>query len=610
MWEAAAMLAETDSPEVPAIVRKFHDQTIYGKMARLRNGDLSGGIEFCIGMNPGSGASWRDIQIEHAKLHYGRSLTKALDSFLRQADLDSVFRIGALRLAGHIADPGLAMAIEACWTADGGRGDHLAEYLWAFGECCGDDPARYLGPVCDAWAALSDQSDKKGMTSPRDTVAAHELRWAFHRWPPLAAIDYFIQRGSQDDLRWPITYMLHGMDHPKAVLFVVEEIAATQRRLEGTGSFSHFARSAKDDWQRAQERNGRPMSKDSRNLLLELWRNETKDKHLRTQAFSLWAATQDADDIQVLRSVPPSDELADKILWARLPRGDHQAIPAMIEKLSTDDHGYWWQCGRYLWSSELTEALDAYLDRRSAKAKRTWGESVASDWITCELIMRLPESQAERLLLKHWEHLHFGPEFIQTALYVSTPCLMEAAQTAITECPEPAELMKYLSVNFGIGTKSRQGLTRESQVRALTPYLHLLSPTDIRDLWMVCNDRGWFAMRRELLDGHMQPPFRDRDHVMSVLDEMIAQKSIFMIDHWIGDFLKAGIPWAEILAAMVMWLDQRRSLEALQAVARAVEYRGTREDLGALSTYEGMPETAARQLIADTQFAVRRRSIR
>ena len=91
---------------------------------------------------------------------------------------------------------------------------------------------------------------------------------------------------------------------------------------------------------------------------------------------------------------------------------------------------------------------------------------------------------------------------------------------------------------------------------------------------------------------------------------MVAEKRLVWIDHWIDDFLKAGVPWTEILTTMTAWLDERRSLEALQVVAAAVEHRGTREDLGALSTYEGMPETAARQLIADTQFAVRRRSIR
>ena len=356
------------------------------------------------------------------------------------------------------------------------------------------------------------------------------------------------------------------------------------------------------------------MSRASRDLLLELWRDETNDKHLRAQAFSFWATTQDANDVEVLRAAKPSDELADKILWERLTRGDQRAIPAMIEKLATDDHGYWWQCGRHLWSPELTKALDEFSVRRGTRAKRTWNESFESDWITHEMIMRLPEDEAERLLLKHWAHLRFGPHFVQTALYVSTPRLLEAAQAAINESPEPAKLMEYLSHTFGIRMKGHPGITREAQVLAIAPHLHLLSPMDLGTLWEACNDHGWFTIRRELLDGRLQPPFLqrrwDRDQAVSELDKMVAENRLIWIGHWIDNFLKAGVSWSEILATMTAWLDERQSFEALQVVAAAVEHRGTREDLGVLTTYEGMPENAARHLIADTQFAVCRRSIR
>lgn len=596
------------------MVRKFHDQTISGQLARLRNGDISGGIELCIHMEPGVGAPWRDIQIEHAKLRYGRNLTKVLDDILRRSDLKNTIRRGALRLAGHIADPTLALAIEVCWTADDKRNDHLDDYLWAFGECCGDDPVRYLEPVCDAWAALSDQPEKEGRSSPRNSLAAHELQWAFRRWPPTFAIEYFVQRGSQDDLRWPITIMLHGIDHPKAVLFVVQELAAIERRLEGTKSFSPFASMARDDWRRMQEDSGRPMSKTSRDLLLELWKDKKNDKHLRTQAFSLWAATRESNDTEVLCAANQSDELADKILWAQLIRGDQHAIPAMIRKLASDEHGYWWQCGRYLWSSELTKALDEYLGRRSEWAKRIWDESFGSDWITSEMIMRLPVNQAEQLLLKHWSHLRLTSYFVQATLYIATPRLMEVAQAAINECPEPAKLMKHLSIHFGIMMKGRSGLTREAQVLALAPYLHLLSTMDIGELCRACNDRGWFTTRQEILDKYLKPPYMhykwDSDQAVLELDKIIADNHLMRVNYVIDDFLKTGVPWTEILATMVAWLNQRHSFNALQIVATAVIYTGTRKDLSVLSAYEAMLETKAKQLIADTKFAVCRRSIR
>ena len=494
------------------------------------------------------------------------------------------------------------------------RSDHLADYLWAFGECCEDDPERFLGPTCNAWAALSDQPDKEGSPSPRSDLAAHELRWAFHKWPPLAAIDYFIQRSSQDDLKFPITHMLHGVDHPTAVLFVVHELVEIRRRLEGTGSFSPFAMMADDYWRRSQEDDGRPMSKVSRDLLLGLWRDKSNDIHLRAQAFSFWAATQDVDDIEVLRKTDSSDDLADKILKRRLISGDHQAIPAMIEKLADDEDGWWWHYGRNVSSPELTNALDEHLKRRGVRANRTWGESFGPDWHTHKMIMRLPTEEAERLLLKHWAHLRFGSHFVQTALYVSTPHLLESARIAISECPEPAKLFEHLSQHYGIKSKDHPGLKNEGQVIALAPYLDFVPPMDIGALWEACNDHGWFATRRNLLDGHLQPPYLqykwDRDKIPSELDKMVAENRQYWIVYWIDRFLNTGVLWDEIFAAMTTWLDQRRTLEALQLIASAVVHRGTREDLKALKISEGMPETIVRQLITDTEFAVRRRSIR
>jgi len=608
--EALAMLAGTDSLEVPKLVRKFNDQTISSYLALLRNGIVTGGIELCTRIEPGDSAPWRDIQIEHAKINYGQKLSNDLDVFLRRTDLDKTIRKGALRFAGHIAEPSLALAIEACWTADEKHNEYLADYLWAFGECCSNDPVRYLKPVCDAWANLSDQPEKDGWPSPRDNLAAHELRWAFHKWPPIAALDYLIERGSQDDLRWPITYMLHGMDHPKAILFVVKELAARQRRLTGTNS---FVMTARDEWKRDQELFGRQMSKESRDILLEFWQDKTKDKYLRTQAFSLWSANIGINDIEILRDSNSSVELADKILFERLVRGDQLAIPAMIDKLTTDEHGYWWQCGRYIWSPELTGVLDKYFEKRGTKSKKIWFETFGTDWIIHEFITRLPENQAEHLLLKHWPHLRYIQEYVQAALYVSTQSLLDAAQSTINDCPDPAKLLKHLCHHYGIRTKGRIGLKREAQVRALAPYLHLLAPIDIGDLWKECNDHGWFTVRKELLDNRLQGQFLkrkwDRDLVMEELDQMVTENSIARVNYWIGDFLKADVPWREILSTMEVWLDYKRSFNALRVVASVVERRGIRGDLKVLKVYDGMPKIEAEQLIVDTKFAVYRRSI-
>lgn len=614
-WEALKILSETDYIGIPQLVEKFKTRDLNGMLAKLRNGDLSGGIELCIHMEPGIGAPWRDKQIEHAKLLYGSSLTNALDSILRNTDLSDLTRIGALRLAGHIAAPTLAEAIEVCWNSDDKRNDHLDDYLWAFAECCEEkDAAHFLRPVCDAWAALPDQVDEDNGPSAKDDLAAHELKWAFQKWPPNAAIEYFIQRAAQDDLRWQITYMLHGMDHPKAVLFVVQEIANTQQRLEGTNSFSSFAMSAKDDWRRMAEDNGRPMSKSTRELLLGLWQDENNDKHLRKQAFSFWTTTHEVHDIAVLRSAKHCEILGDSILRERLVRGDKEAIPSMIRKLTeTNNSSYWWYSGRHVWSDELTAVLDECLAMIKQRPDRAWGKSFDLDHIAAEMIMRLPEIEAERLLLKHWDYLQVSPYFFQAALYVSTPQLLSAVQNTVANCPEPAKLFVHLTMHFGVIVKGHPGVTRDSQILALAPYLHFLSSSDILILWDVCNKNGWFKIRRELLDARLDDShqrFKWQAEIADTqFDKLITDNRLHWIDHWIDDFIKTGVLWEEILAPMADWMNRRNTVEAFKIVTAAIQHRGTRKDLNVFKGYENTDDLEIRALINDTKFAVQRRSM-
>ena len=613
-WDALTVLAETNSVEVRRIVERMGDRTWASQFARLRNGDLTGGLELCIAMDPSVGAPWRDVQIEHAKLHHGPALRAALNSFLRQENLDSTARVGALRLAGHFAHPELADSIEACWAIDPARDELLDDYLWAAAQCCGNNPARYLGPVCDAWASLSDEPGNSGMSSPRNSVAVHHPRWAFRRWPPSAAIAYFIQRAASDDLRWPITYMLHGVDHPEAVAFVVRELAMIARRVEEAGSFSPFVRQCPDAWTRAQDDEGRPMSRASRDPLLALWREEPQDRFLRRHAFSIWSATTLPDDIEILQAVRDTDDLADHVLFQRLARGDDGAIPRLIAKLADTDGAYWWQAGRHVWSPELTESLDAFLDRRGTRSKRLWSEEVESDWITSELVMNLPALDAERLLVRHWEHLRYSSYFVAAALYIGTPRLLDAAEATIHECPTPAQLFQFLHWNFGIRMQGRAGLIREQQVRDLVPYFSLMSPQTIGDLWDGCNQRGWFGLRRELLDGLLDPAHSrrlwTRPTAKQELDEMASQQRSYFMEHWVDDYLKTDVQWREVLETLSEWLEERRSLDALRLVSAAIRSRGSRADLTVLHTYEGAPEPAYSSLIADTRYAVHRRSIR
>jgi hypothetical protein len=601
--EVLRVLCETDSPDVLELVGKLGAHGFYADFARLRNGDVTGGIILCARVEPGWGHSLRDLSIEHAKLRYGEALNDRLGAILGDPVIDARVRSGALRLAGHIADPRLAPAVETCWNNDDDPSNHLDDYLWAFAECCGTDAARYLAPVCDAWGALSDEAVDPVRGSPRNSLAAHGLEWALWRRPPPSAVEYLILRARADEaLRWPITYMFHGMDLPCAVEFVVHELAAMERRSPGTGRFLNT-------WHHAQEQ-GAPMSAISRSMLRGLWQAPSNDRYLRERAFALWAATTASDDLDFLRAVASSDDLADKCLEERISRGDTQAIPALLDKFRSDQNWTWWFSARHLWSDELTAALDSFLTRRATEpSSKDWGDSWEAG-IASELVVRLPQGEAELLLQKHWAHLRFFRPFVQAALYVCTPALLEAVRIAVSECPEPAVLFKYITQHYGCNVRGHPGLLRETQVEALGPYLDFLAPLHVRDLWEACNNHKWFEIRRRLLDERLDPPFlppgRELEQISVELDKLLSEDHLHFLDHWLDNFLDAGVAWGDLLDWLSAWLDQRRSLKALNLVATAIMLRGTRKDLDVFDACNVLPEKEAKHLVADTRFIVRR----
>lgn len=610
-YAALHVLSDTQSTKIVQLLGRFRDRSWTGPLAGLRNGDLRSGVRLCYSLEPGSGAGWRDRAIEHAKARFGPVFIDELDNLLRRPELTKVERIGGLRLAGHLAEASLASAIEACWASDAERVAHLREYLWAAAQCGGKQTAQLLAPVCDAWAALPDRGESENRPSPRDDLAAHDVAWAFRRRLPLAALAFFIQRAAQDDLRWQITYMLHGVDHPDAVAFVAHELAERARELEGKGSYLHFSSTVRDHWKRWQRDRSKPMSTASRERLKELWSNEANDKHLRQQSFRVWAATSHPDDLLLLQSLNPPDFLCDDVLRARLERSDATAIPDLISRIRADERDYWWYQARNLWSDDLTSVLDETLERRGNTASPEW-EGTEGDWITSELVMRRHPIVAESLLCKHWSHLRRSPLFIQAALHVASPRLRDLVGDAVRECPSPSKLFEHIDSHFGIKASGHPGVTRIEQVEGLIPYLDYIDEFAIYHFWELCNERGWMKLRQEHLDARLgkwkKNAGLDNATLLAELDQELTREMPPHMDFWVERHLDNGRSMESIFGVVREWLRSNRTTKALEVAASIVTHAGTRADVDLLD--EGSDQSdLARAIIADNRFAVCRRTL-
>lgn len=613
-WATLQVLSATDSSHVLAITDRFRDKTWPALLARFRNGDVSAGVQLCLRLEPGVTAPWRDHQIAHAKIRFGTALIYRLNELLKRPDLPGDTRTGGLRLAGHLAEPALADSVAACWMSDPDKTERLADYLWAAAECCGNNPERLLGPVCDAWAALSDESPKDGAPSPRSDLAADHIAWAFDEALPPSALRYFIERAQREDLHWPITYMLRGIDHPDAVEHITRKFAAFSRESEGKEGFWIFPTTVRSDWERRQREKGKGMSLASRQRLRVLWTSTDNDKHLRRQAFLLWAATSARDDVALLKTVEESSLFADDILRARLERGDSTAVPALLDKIRTDKQGYWWHLGRHIWSDDLTNALEEAFQGRCNTVERVWGAGCPTDWITYGLVMRLKPDVADRMLAKHWEHLRFSSHFVQAALYVATPTSLNLAREALSHCHNASEMLKYIDHHFGIKQSGHPGVSRIEQVEALIPYLDYLSPIAIHSFWTLCNERGWLDFRRTHLDARLEGQWRevtllDKAGTFADLDDEVAKGHSGWVNIWIERHLRQGERLENIFSVMGDWLSGRRTIAALEFVAAAVVHAGRRQDLALLRVDGIEPAQEAEAIFIDTKFAVSRRSL-
>ena len=609
-WDAIKILSEIDNPIVLKLASKFDDKSWNCLRARYRNGDVSAGIKLCLSIEPGVTVAGHESFLEHVKSRFGDHTRDVLNKVLVTADIKENLRIGALRLAGHLADANLADAIRVCWSNHTERLGHLDEYLWAACECADSNAETLLEPIFDAWASLPNDSEEKGLSSPRDELAAHNVRWAFQKRPPTNALNYIIMRASDDELKWQITYLLHGIDHPEAVNFVVREMAKMEERLEDTGSFSPFVMLARNDWERRQDETGNGMSEASRTLLLNIWADKDGDKHLRKQAFRLWSSTFSKSDISILQSVGEDDELYESAIWQRLLRNDKDAISVMIAKIAIEKKINWWQLGRNIWTDELTNLIDIALVERRAKEK---DEGDNADWIISELVMRMPPSMGERMLIKNWDNLCNCSYYVLTALYLATPKLNAMVEDVVKVSSNPKELFKYIIMRFGYRVKNRPGINRPEQIKSLIPYLNFLSDHEISDLWEVCNKMGWYQLRRDYLDSRLNSnnfgwQFLSEDRIEMCLNEFL-KEGHHWVDKWLDDFIETGVTTDYVFEVIGRWFEKNKTLAALQIVRQALLHIGNRRHLEIIKNIDIEPKSSTQSIILDTEFGLKRRTL-
>lgn len=607
-WGMTEKFALADGPDVIRLVNAMGPLDLWRALARFRNGDLEAGVYLCAKIDPGRRATWAHRCIAHAHARHGAALLGRLGRVLVDEASSEETNSGALRLAGHLADPTLLPRIVEAWDKGTHCTNNLGEYVWAATRCVGADLS-VLDRFYDRWGALSDKPIEPHRSSPRYSLGEYTLKWGFVSQPPIEAMPYLVNALVREDLGDHVLQILECIDHPVGLSAVAEAWAAKQRDREPRKmSFGAFWRHLR--WERQRPDTER-MSAASRDALARLWSDERSDDALALASFTLWQATHAPGDLATLSSGPTRTILADPILRARLERGDTSAIPEQITRIRTAEHSdYWWQFGRSVWSPELTALLDEVLSDGVLRHDKDGNQWLEGEWIQSELIMRLDAHIAEPLLVRHWDHLQHGPSFVHAALFHATPITLELAAQAIRESTNAKRLLRFTMMHFKSPSGGRNGFVRQAQVLGLEPYFQFFEPSEVAAVGEACNAAGWFDLRRRVVDptGLSGKACLSIEALIGRFETMAIDKHRpYIVDLEVRRILETGWTWSGVFAAAGSWASSRADEASAVLLADLVSEAGRREDLMTLQGYLGR-SVAADRAIANAGFVVRRRS--
>lgn len=563
--ECIYCLSETDSPHTLEILQYFKNYShnyIYNR-AGFRNGDFDKGITLCELTHPGVSYIAHEQLMEYVITKYRKELLAFVIDRLN-SNLSSSFvfasseSIGILRMCGYLADDKLFDVLKKSWEYENNKSELLGDYFWACSHCCGDNASVLLEPICDMWASLSDKEETEGLGSHRDSFATYEIHWAFKKYVPKNAIDYFIEQTKREELTWPITYMLHGIDHPNVVNYMAHYFAQKEEELEGTDYFNSFLSSSSDVWKREYKSNNKAMSESSKAELYKLWSNINLSKYIRLQSFKLWSATYLEHDKELLINFQHDTVLYDAILRQRIEQKDITAIPLFIEKIrDSKNSGYWWQFARDFWTSDLSKLLDEELDKKSHDEIMDI-ENYSVSMIS-ELINKMNIDEAEIILLKHWDKIKQSPEFIQTALYIASDKLSELVANTINSSSSPDSFFIHLSHHYGI--------TNIKQLEVLIPYLGYIREMELSFMADECNKKGYIEFRKKYLDIYLKDKkYQNRQYssekkIITSLNEKLNETHFWHLEHWVDVVLNTGISKAELMNIVFKWMKSQNNID-------------------------------------------------
>jgi hypothetical protein len=440
--------------------------------------------------------------------------------------------VGALSLSGALADPRLAETIAQCWNMTNDKEDTLFYALWAALRCGADTDEAVMQPLLATWASLSDERTEPHSLSDRNEIG-DGLRLALTFHASSAIVKYLVNVAHETPgLRWPIRIAVSDIDDPDAVEFNLATLSKGNYMFDSIKWSPKFGR--------------RSLSDASRNRLRAIWGNASRGEKLRRSAFIWWAQTATRHEAALLQAVPEDDVLAPLAIRERAILGDRSVIPQLRNLLGKDAWNF--NIASPVWTAEFADIADKHL-RGLAIGNHdpfTLGYTPGEKGLV-ECLARVPAETSNSLLERNWDHLSLMPKFVELALYVGLPRLLEQARGAFSKCPAGLHAVRHIELHLGWQSSRHDAPAHVilDRVERLLPHVGELDEHDVYTLAHKCMALGQTSVLPKLqpyLSDDMRPRMLPTDDdLLKEVDELASSPNgTWRVQFTVEDSAKRG----------------------------------------------------------------------
>ncbi len=637
----AYALVGFDVKDIESITKGF-PKSAELDLAKFRNGIWLSAVLFFSSVRyfyPEAPTYWWNSILAHVKAKYLATIIKELGAALSiRFTPEGIAH--AYTFVGFLKERVFLNPLVQSWNKFNAPRNYPA-YLWAIFNSVTKEDSGVITQALSYWSTLTAEEKStrllyESLASPTVSEQIKRIDWKFSD----DIFSLILDASNDENLQEIISLLLADVDHPRALEIVLN--VEMRNKVE-----EHRRDYVAERWDPANTH--QKLSGETLDYLLQEFSNIKNKQRRRYLAWRYWSANIDEEIglTTILNIIKRDDSLfQDAIIW-RARHHDISVLP-LLEKLITVKT---WliRLLASIWSQKSKDFFLSWLDKA---LKSNAIENIPS---ALELLQRLDNDDACKILVDYWEKLRFAENAIETALFLSSPETRELADNEIKRLgfvkgvtmPDYysrnirgtyfstdddlneeqkkdlsflAEQLSRLSLHYGLKYVGEEERITRTKIESLLPYTALFDESTIYHFATVCLKIGapdfCYEKFYPLLQGHLRSKIRFttedlRRDITNSYNELKRNRK-FHLGLWLDDPEKSGVTADMLNETLLSFSKEYHDSDAFFITTTILERNGTRKDINIINDFLRDFEKQSKdvnQWRDNAIFAIKRRSL-